>query len=180
MHVSVPLLAAMALIGSAQGTVKELDKKDLIEIDGAKDPSLIPEWLAWEHSFMLLRDWHGKDSGFTHDLREALLPHEWELLDQEGLAQNTRQARRESRAAKWLEKYPYSTTTDPAIRAKANDEGFAIDLDYRREMLAARDRLLAAFSTESQVVLLNWLAENKTAITSFVRKTDLNRWRLPE
>jgi hypothetical protein len=109
-----------------------------------------------------------------------VLPHEWELLEKEGLAQNTREARRESRAAKWLEKYPYETTTDPAALARANDEGFAIDLDYRREILDARDRLLAAFTTESQVVLLNWLAENKSAISSFVRKSDLTRWRLPE
>ena len=173
-------LLLVALISSAQGGVRELDKKDLIEIDGAKDPSLIPEWLAWEHSFILLSDWHGKDSGFTHDLREALLPHEWELLDKEGLAHKTRQARRESRAAKWLEKYPHETTTDPAAIAKANDEGFAIDLEYRREILDARDRLLAAFTTESHVVLLNWLAENKSAISSFVRKSDLKRWRLPE
>ena len=108
------------------------------------------------------------------------MPHEWELLEKEGLAQSTREARRESRAAKWLEKYPYQTTTDPATIARANDEGFAIDLDYRREILDARDRLLAAFTTESQVVLLNWLFERKAAISASVRKSDLNRWRLPE
>ena len=66
MHVAVPFLLALAVISSSQ-IVKELDKKNVIEIDGEKDPSLIPEWLAWEHSFILLREWHGKDSGFTHD-----------------------------------------------------------------------------------------------------------------
>jgi hypothetical protein len=180
MHVSVPLLSAIALIGSAQANVTELDKKDLLVIDGEKDPSQIPEWLAWETAFTLLRDWHGKDNGFTHDLREALLPHEWELLETEGLAQNTRQARRESRAATWLQKYPYETTTDPTVIGKANDEGFAIDLDYRREMLDARDRLLAAFTSESQVALFNWLLERKVSVTAFVRKPDLKRFRLPE
>jgi hypothetical protein len=180
MPLSAPLLVVLALMGGAQGVVQELDKKDLLVIDGEKDPSQIPEWLAWETAFTLLRDWHGRDNGFTHDLRESLLPHEWELLEQEGLAQNTRQARREARAAKWLEKYPYSTTTDPAVKAKADDEGFAIDLDYRREMLDGRDRLLAAFTSASQVALFNWLLERKVSITAFVRKPDLKRWRMPE
>ena len=64
--------------------------------------------------------------------------------------------------------------------ARANDEAFAIDLDYRREMLDARDRLLAAFSSDSQVALFNWLQERKASVTAFVRKPDLERWRLPE
>ena len=180
MPLSVPLLVVLALMGGAQGVMQELDKKDLLVIDGEKDPSQIPEWLAWETAFTLLQGWHGRDNGFTHDLRESLLPHEWELLEQEGLAQNTRQARREQRAAKWAQKYPYETTTDPAVVAKANDEAFAIDLDYRREMLDARDRLLAAFSSDSQVALFSWLLERKASITAFVRKPDLERWRLPE
>jgi hypothetical protein len=180
MPLFAPLVVVLALMGGAQGVVQELDKKDLVVIDGEKDPSQIPEWLAWETAFTLLQGWHGRDNGFTHDLRESLLPREWELLEQEGLAQNTRQARREQRAARWAQKYPYETTTDPAVVARANDEAFAIDLDYRREMLDARDRLLAAFSSDSQVALFNWLQERKASVTAFVRKPDLERWRLPE
>ena len=66
------------------------------------------------------------------------------------------------------------------MMAKANEEAFAIDLDYRREILATRDRLLQTFSTESQSTLMNWVVENKAAITAYVHKSDLTRWRSPE
>jgi hypothetical protein len=112
-------------------------------------------------------------------LRENLLPHEFELLEKEAEGQKVRQSNRDAQGTKLFEKYPYATTP-PEVLAEVNDRAFAIDLAYRREILAARDRLLRAFSTESQTLLLNWVAENKAAITSFVQKSDLKRWRLPE
>jgi hypothetical protein len=181
MHVSTPLLPALvAAFIAAMGSLQGVDRKDLLVIEGAKDPAQIPEWLAWEHSFTVLNLWHGKDSGFTHDLREALSPAEFELLEKEAAAHRVRETRRASKGAMLTEKYPYATTTDPKIVARANDEAFEIDLEYRREILASRDRLLQAFSVESQAALLDWVAENKAAITSYVQKPDLKRWRMPE
>jgi len=180
MHVFTALVVIAATLTAQTGPVKELDRKDLLVIEGAKDPGQIPEWLAWEYSFTLLKDWQGRDSGFTHDLREAVSAQEFELLEKEALAQATRQARREARGASLMDKYPRSATTDPEVMAKANDEAFAIDLEYRRGILRSRDRLLQAFTAESQAVLMNWVAENKAAITSYVPKSDLKRWRLPE
>ena len=112
--------------------------------------------------------------------RESLSPGEFELLEKEALAHAAREARRETRGARLMEKYPNAATADPAMLAKASDEAFAIDLEYRREILAARDRLLQALSTESQAALMNWVVENKAAITVYVHKSDLKRWRSPE
>jgi hypothetical protein len=159
---------------------RENKQADMLTFDGATQPSQIPEWLVWEYSFTLLKQWQGKDSGFTHDLREALSAGDFELLAKEADAHAARQARREARGASLMEKYPHTTTMGPEMIAKANDEAFAIDLDYRRQILASRDRLLQTFSTESQSALMNWVAENKAAITAHVHKSDLTRWRLPE
>jgi hypothetical protein len=156
------------------------DQKDVLVIDGAKDPGQIPEWLAWEYSFTLINQWQGRDNGFTHDLREAVTPEEFALLEKEGTAHKARMARRASLGAKLVEKYPFETTTEPKVIERGNEEAFAIELEYRRDILAARDRLLQTFSVASQAVLLNWVAENKTAITSHVPKSDLKRYRLPE
>jgi hypothetical protein len=174
------LLVLAATLMTQATPATELDRKDLIVIDGAAEPGQIPEWLAWEYSFTLLNLWQGKDSGFTHDLREALAPPEFELLEKEALAHKAREARRAALGTTLAKKYPYATTTDPKVIAQANDEAFAIDLEYRREILGSRDRMLQAFSAESQTVLLNWVAENKAAIKSYVQKSDLKRWRLPE
>ena len=180
MQVFTPVMLAIAVTVLTQtGHVQELDRKDLLVIEGAKEPGQLPEWLAWEYSFTLLHLWHGKDSGFTHDLRENLLPHEFDLLENEAEAQKVRQSNRDTQGTKLFEKYPYATTP-PNVLAEVDNQAFVIELAYRRGILAARDRLLRAFSTESQALLSNWVAENKAAITSYVQKSDLRRWRLPE
>lgn len=180
MHVFTALLLIAAIFVTQTAPARENKQADTLTVEGATQPSQIPEWLVWEYSFTLLKQWQGKDSGFTHDLREALSAGEFELLEKEAVAHEARQTRRESRGARLMEKYPHATTTDPAVIAKATDEAFAIDLDYRREILASRDRLLQTFSTESQWALMNWVVENKAAITAYVHKSDLTRWRLPE
>ena len=174
------LLVIAATLVTQAAPASETKQADTLTVVGATQPSQIPEWLVWEYSFTLLKQWQGKDSGFTHDLRETLSSGEFEILEKEALAHAAREARREARAAKLMEKYPHATTTDAAMMAKANEEAFAIDLDYRREILASRDRLLQTFSTESQSALMNWVVENKAAITVYVHKSDLTRWRSPE
>jgi hypothetical protein len=178
MHVFTTLLVIAATFVTQGGAVQE-GGKDLLVIEGAKDPAQIPEWLAWEFSFTLVQQWHGKDSGFTHDLREVLAANEFAMLEREAVAQRTRQAKRDSQGTKLFEKYPWATTP-PDVLVKVNDEAYVIDLAYRREILAARDRLLQAFSIESQAALTTWVAENKAALTSYVQKSDLKRWRAPE
>jgi hypothetical protein len=178
--VILALLIIAATLAPQAAPAREKPQADTLTVVGATQPSQIPEWLVWEYSFTLLKQWQGKDSGFTHDLREALATREFELLEKEALAHAAREARREARAARLMEKYPQAAITDPAIRAKANDEAFAIDLDYRREILASRDRLLQALGAESQAALMNWVVENKAAITAYVHKSDLIRWRSPE
>ena len=95
MHVFTTLLVIAATFVTQGGAVQE-GGKDLLVIQGAKDPAQIPEWLAWEFSFTLVQQWQGKDSGFTHDLREVLAANEFAMLEREAVAQRTRQANRDS------------------------------------------------------------------------------------
>jgi hypothetical protein len=178
--VFIALLVLVATLVTQAAPAGVNKQAETLTVVGATQPAQIPEWLVWEYSFTLVKQWQGKDSGFTHDLRESLSPGEFELLEKEALAHAAREARREVRGARLMEKYPNTATADPAILAKANDEAFAIDLEYRREILASRDRLLQALSTESQSALMNWVVENKVAITAYVHKSDLIRWRSPE
>ena len=65
---------------------------DYVTIDGRKQPSALPEWLVWEHGFTVLAGWAGKESGLTHDLKDALAPQEFARLEREALAQHDRGA----------------------------------------------------------------------------------------
>jgi hypothetical protein len=178
--VFIALLVLVATLVTQAAPAGVNKQAETLTVVGATQPAQIPEWLVWEYSLTLVKQWQGRDSGFTHDLREALSAEEFALLEKEALAHAARQTRREARGARLMEKYPHAATMDPAMSTKANDEAFAIDLEYRREILASRDRLLQTFSTESQSALMNWVVENKAAITAYVHKSDLTRWRSPE
>ena len=106
MHVFTTLLVIAATFVTQGGPVQE-GGKDLLVIEGAKDPAQIPEWLAWEFSFTLVKQWQGKDSGFTHDLREASgAPTNSRCSSARQWRRRTRQANRDSQGTKLFEKYP--------------------------------------------------------------------------
>ena len=90
------LLVIVATLVTQAAPAGVNQQTDTLTVVGATQPAQIPEWLVWEYSFTLLKQWQGKDSGFTHDLRESLSPGEFELLEKEALAHAAREARRES------------------------------------------------------------------------------------
>jgi len=154
--------------------------QDVIVIDGHKDPSKIPEWVAWEDGFGTIDAWIGRDSGFNHELREALTPDEFSLLEREAVAQTTRRAEaiRETEQLR-----PELATLDPKDASAANklrDRVHAIDLKYRRATLAARDRVLQSLSPGSQAVLQAWIERGRTTMICQVPRSELAHWRSPE
>jgi hypothetical protein len=154
--------------------------EDVIVIDGHKDPSKIPEWVAWEDGFATIDAWIGRDSGFNHDLREALTPDEFSLLEREAVAQATRRAEaiRETEQLR-----PTLTQNDPKDSAAAQkllEHIHAIDLKYRRATLAARDRVVQSLSPESQAVLQAWIERGKATMICEVPRSELAHWRSPE
>lgn len=154
--------------------------QDLIVIDGHKDPSKIPEWAAWEDGFATIDAWMGRDSGFNHELREALTPDEFSVLEREAVAQATRRADaiRETEQLR-----PDLAKVDPKDAAAANrlrDRIHAIDLKYRRATLTARDRVLQSLSPGSQAVLQAWIERGKATMICEVPRSELAHWRSPE
>jgi hypothetical protein len=154
--------------------------QDLIVIDGHKDPSKIPEWAAWEDGFTTLALWIGRDSGFNHDLREALSPGEFSRLEREAVAQAARRAEaiRETELLR-----PGLASMDPKDTGAAKallDRIHAIDLKYRRATLAARDRVLQSLSPGSQAVLQAWIERGRATMICEVPRSELAHWRSPE
>jgi hypothetical protein len=174
------LLLAMSPLPQKAPDSPGTSSPDVIVIDGHKDPSKIPEWAAWEDGFATIDAWIGRDSGFNHDLREALTPDEFSVLEREAVGQTTRRAEaiRETQQLR-----PELTTLDPkdaAAVSKLRDRIHAIDLKYRRATLAARDRLLQSLSPGSQAVLQAWIDRGKATMICEVPRSELAHWRSPE
>ena len=152
---------------------------DFLLIDGSKEPGQFPEWVTWEHGFMILAQWKGKDSGFNHDLRTLLTAAEFNALEREAGAQSDRRARFEAKAEALRKTLDVESGRKEAAET-FDAQVFELELAYRREILAARDRLLKALSADSQAAVQSWMNELKHDMTARVPKGDLAHWRMPE
>jgi hypothetical protein len=174
------LVTALMLASPTQASTPPPALRGYVVVDGKKDPSRFPEWVTWEHGFAVLAAWTGKDSGFNHDLKATLTAEEYALLEKEVAAQHDRQAA----AAKAIEQLrPIYEKADPKDQRTArflDEQQFAINLTYRRAVLAARDRLLASLGPTSQSALVAWMDDGRSSITVYVPKGDLAHWRAPE
>jgi hypothetical protein len=152
---------------------------DVLLIDGSKEPGQIPEWLTWEHGFVILAGWKGRDSGFNHDLKAELTSTEFDALQRVADGQFDRRARFEAKTVALRTKLDVDSGRKEAAEA-FDAQVFDLELAYRRQVLAARDRLLQALSADSQTVVQSWMNELKHDMTASVPKSDLARWRMPE
>jgi hypothetical protein len=175
------VLSAVILAGAARTpAIPPQAAADIVVIDGKKDPSQLPEWLVWQQGFTILAGWRGKDSGFNHELREALSKEEFDVLEREALAQGhrTEQATKEAEPLRAL--YDTRDPNDQQLAATLDEKMYEVNLKYRRAILEARNRVLEALRPESQSVLLSWIGDIRTDIVSRVPKGELARWRAPE
>jgi len=172
-----PMLALLSIAPLQSATS---NTSDLVVIDGKKNPSQIPEWVTWEHAFLTVAGWRGKDSGITHDLRTMMTKEEFEALEGEAVRQSERMNHAEQEAAPLRERYASRDPKDTKLLALLNDQMQDVNLRYRRATLEARNRLLERLSPASQSVLASWIGDIRAGIVSKVAKGDLERWRAPE
>ena len=174
------VVALCAVVGSSQAaTGQPPGTDDVLLIDGSKEPGQIPEWVTWEHGFMALAGWKGRDSGINHDLRAQLAPAEFDALERAAVAQSERRAMFETKADALRKALDVDSGRREAAEA-FDTQAFELELAYRREILAARDRLLKALSADSQTVIQSWMNEFKHDISARVPTSELAHWRLPE
>jgi len=174
------LVGLSVALGSPQASANQPSgASDVLFIDGSKEPEQIPEWVTWEHGFMALAGWKGRDSGINHDLRGQLTPAELDALERTAVAERERRTRFEAKADALRKALDVDSGRKEAAAA-FDTQAFELELAYRRELLAARDRLLKALSADSQIVVQNWMNEFKHDISARVPKSELAHWRMPE
>jgi hypothetical protein len=146
-----------------------------VEIDGSRTPEKIPQYEVWRRSLRTLAEAHRKDLKW---MQESLpvAAEDATAIYAEALAQQQRDdrcwARQEARKV--------------ALLASGADHDAAynglkpIVLACREEVIAARDRLLAALSDEGRAALTLWVDQRRAGMRILVPKQDLEFFTRPQ
>lgn len=145
----------------------------MVEIDGAKTPELLPEYLVWTQGL----------SGLSIIKRDNITPalEELRLSSRDAdlaFAEARRQDDRDRQCA---------DRTRRVMEAMRNAEPAKIEvalrpaiLACRWEVLDARDRLLDAMSPEGRATLTAWVLDGRRGIKAYVPKGDLEFFKQPK
>ena len=170
------LVVSMLVAPGYQGTSTSAPQAVAV-VDGSRTPEAIPEWLAWEGGFQtLLLVSARRDSNFTSDLRQALSEDEMAVLQR--AAEQHRAAH--TRASESAGRLRQKLAADPSRRQAVADELHAVNLQYRRAVLAARDEALGRLRGPAQSAVLAWIDEVRTTIKFTVPKSELEQFRMPQ
>jgi hypothetical protein len=146
-------------------------KPDILQIDGSKNPELIPQWSVWGFVFRVLAG--GPRQLPTSVLRvvskdeEALVMKEADSIqkvDADCLARVTK-------AAALL-----GVESMAAVDARVRE----ISVACRRETLHARDRILAGLNPEAAAALMAFAESTKAGTSMSLPRKDLARFLEPE
>ncbi len=139
-----------------------------LEIDGSKNPELIPGWYIWETFFRQLHTAGTIPSVLNLTTEEERLLQ----MELEQYGKSNQQCQRDIETLRPL--------VGVAPIKAINEKQRAIQLECRRRSLDLRDRLLAGVRPESSVAIIAWVENLKTGIEISVPKRELAHFREPE
>ena len=138
-----------------------------LEIDGAKNPELIPEWYIWETFFRQLHT-----AGTTPSALNLTIDEERVLqMELEHYAKSNQQCQKDIEGLRPL--------VGVASNTEVNEKQRAIQLECRLRSLEIRDRLLAGVRPEASVAIAAWVENLKSRVEISVPKRELAHFRQP-
>ena len=144
---------------------------EMVLIDGAKNPEMIPQWHIWGFAFRVIA---GGPKAIPSVVLIHLTKDEADLLHREaGNDQKTDEACQE----RVMRLVPLLSTPEAK---SVNEKTRQINLDCRWQTLRARDRVLEGMTAEAQTALTNWVESNKTGMRVSVPKSELDFFRQPQ
>ena len=174
-----PLLLALALLSPpgvspafVQGpALRGTTPPEMLQIDGARNPELIPQWSVWGYVFRVI-------AGGPGELPSSVYPvvskQETALVIKEAEAVQKVDARCQARAVK------AAALLGAESMASVDGKIRAISLECRWETLHARDRVLAALNPAAATALAAFAESTKSGTSISVPKKDLARYLEPE
>ena len=138
-----------------------------LEIDGSKNPELIPEWYIWETFFRQLHTAGTIPSALTLTTGEERFLQ----MELEHYAKNNQQCQKDIESLRPL--------VGVASDTEVNEKQRAVQLECRRRSLEIRDRLLAGVRPEASVAIVAWVENLKARVEISVPKRELAHFRQP-
>jgi hypothetical protein len=173
----VVVFLLLLLVACVQQPPASHSPPDVVEIDGAKNPELLPEHVVWSsgfHTLALMKENNVR-------LGEKFLT-QLTLSDADATLLWAEVERFKARADRCQEKGKAIYEQGKAAERKLADIETAMKantLQCRTAMLDAKDRLLAVMSPEGQTLLINWMLSQRAKIKSSVPKSELDFFRQP-
>lgn len=165
------LLAAFLSGAAAQSVPPAQANPDTIQIDGSKRPDLVPQWSVWGYVFRILA---GGSRQLPTPVFLVVSREEGAMLLREADALQKLDADCQTRLAKAVSRLG----ADPADAVDARVR--AITLHCRQEILATRDRALAALNPEGAAALAAFAESTKAGTSISVPRKKLARFLEPE
>jgi len=149
------------------GPFRVAPPSERVEIDGSKNPELVPEWYAWDTGFRQLH----KTGTVPSVLNLSVDETRFLQMELEQYAKSTEQCQTEIEELRPI--------VGIARISDINEKQRAIQLGCRGRTLDIRDRLLGGVRPESAVAIASWVENLKTGLEISVPKRELAHFRQP-
>lgn len=145
-------------------------ESDRLEIDGSKNPEMIPQWDAWL-------------AAFDQITRSRDLPTEvWKHINDKE-AESIRAAAREN-ARNFQALQDRVLKMLPLLQAEGQKASIektqAMNIEFRWQVLGLRDRVLASLNPSGQAALSGYVESLKAGMRVLVSRKELAYYRTPE
>jgi hypothetical protein len=138
-----------------------------LEIDGSKNPELIPEWYIWETFFRQLHTAGTIPSALNLTTNEE----RYLRMELEQYAKSNQRCQKDIDGLRPL--------VGVASNKEVNEKQRAIQLECRLRSLEIRGRLLAGVRPEASVAIAAWVENLKSRVEISVPKGELAHFRQP-
>jgi hypothetical protein len=138
-----------------------------LEIDGSKNPELIPEWYIWETFFRQLHTAGTIPSALNLTINDERVLS----MELEHYATSNQRCQKDIESLRPL--------VGVASNTEVNEKQRAIQLECRLRSLEIRDRLLAGVQPEASVAIAAWVENLKSRVEISIPKRELAHFRQP-
>jgi hypothetical protein len=190
------ILLVLCLLAQQNLIDERPDPKDMILIDGSKEPHRIPEWSAWQWAFHLMRDAKDRDELPT-ELYWLVMPRDVALIQAAVRASVENDGALEKRG---MELYAKLLAVRQACDAKEKTkeqqskcllrDGQVVsagwkdeEIQFRQRTLDIRDRLLRQLEEggrdDVRLALIRWVEARKSGVKAYIHKPNLDHYYKP-
>ena len=164
---NVPGLVAQSTPKPPHSPFSIAGPSERLEIDGGKNPELIPEWYVWETFFRQLHKTGTEPSALKLTASETRVLR----MEVERYSKSNQECQKQIEDLRPL--------VGVAPNSEVNQKQRAIQLECRNRTLDIRERLLDGIGPDARDAVISWVENLKSGIEISVPKRELAHFRQP-